>query len=140
MLMRANPEILKGRNKLWIRFFLLAVFATMYVRDHVRHEFYEAMGFNVDDYDERVIKLTSQITAQVFPVSLPVENPAFWARLKVIAENTEKLAKARETGGVGGKLRAMSLLASNGYQLLRLYTMRVTQNAYRADPRMAPVW
>ncbi|MBC8086796.1 MAG: magnesium-protoporphyrin IX monomethyl ester (oxidative) cyclase [Phycisphaerae bacterium] len=140
MLMRANPEILKGRNKLWIRFFLLAVFATMYVRDHVRHEFYEAMGFSVDDYDQRVIKLTSQITAQVFPVSLPVDNPAFWSRMQSIAANTDALTKARERGGLMGKLQAGQLLASNAYQLLRLYTMRVTQNAYRPDPRMAPVW
>ncbi|MEP6780688.1 MAG: magnesium-protoporphyrin IX monomethyl ester (oxidative) cyclase, partial [Gemmatimonadaceae bacterium] len=140
MLMRANPEILKGRNKLWIRFFLLAVFATMYVRDHVRHEFYEAMGFKVDDYDKRVITLTSQITAQVFPVSLPVENPLFWERLAQIAANTAELTKARERGGLGGKLRSLTLLAANAWTLLRLYTMRVKQNAYRADPRMVAVW
>ena len=140
MLMRANPAILEGRNKLWIRFFLLAVFATMYVRDHVRHEFYEALGFDVDDYDERVIKLTSTITAQVFPISLPVDNPMFWARLKQVAANTAALTKAREAGGVAGKLRAAGLLASNAYQLIRLYALRVTPNAYRADPRMVPVW
>ena len=140
MLMRANPKILEGRNKLWIRFFLLAVFATMYVRDHVRHEFYEALGFDVDDYDQRVITLTSTITAQVFPVSLPVENPMFWTRMQLIADNTAALTKARKAGGIGGRIRAAGLLAANAYQLLRLYTMRVTQNAYRADPRMVPVW
>ena len=140
MLMRANPQILEGRNKLWIRFFLLAVFATMYVRDHVRHEFYEALGFDVDDYDQRVIRLTSEITAQVFPVSLPVDNPAFWQGLQKVAENTAALSKARESGGVSGKLRSAGYLVSNAFQLVRLYTMRVTRNAYRADPRLEPVW
>jgi magnesium-protoporphyrin IX monomethyl ester (oxidative) cyclase len=140
MLMSANPKVLQGRNKLWVRFFLLAVFATMFVRDHVRKEFYEALGFDVDDYDKRVIQLTSEISEQVFPVSLPVHNPRFWSRLDKIARNTADISAARARGGIGGKLTVFGKLASNVATLARLYVMKVQQNAPRADPRIVPVW
>jgi magnesium-protoporphyrin IX monomethyl ester (oxidative) cyclase len=140
MLMRANPDITRGRNRLWIRFFLLAVFATMYVRDHKRHEFFEAMGFDVEDYDRRVIRLTSEISKQAFPVQLDVDNPTFWTRLARVYANTQRMEKAREKGGVGGRLTAFACLVSNVATLAQLYFMPAKHHALPADVRMQPVW
>ena len=140
LLMRANPELVQGVNKLWVRFFLLAVFATMYVRDHQRHEFFEAMGIDVEAYDRRVIKLTSEITKQVFPLALDVESEGFWTLMARLFAGTERLHAARARGGLGGRLAAARALAGNVVTLARLFTRRAPKNAPPADVRLAPVW
>ncbi len=107
LLMRSQPELLQGGNVRWIRFFLLAVYATMYLNDASRASFYAAMGLNWRDYDQKVIRLCNEIVTQVFPVSLPIDNPQFYrnldacvaynSQIAALAGRTDPLAQAQKT-------------------------------------------
>ena len=138
LLMRANPELLEGANRYWIRFFLLAVFATMYVRDHLRRPFFESLGIDVDWYDRRVLAITSDISKQVFPLALDLENPKFWALLDRLYRNTVKLEALRTSGG--SSLAAARLKAANAVAFLQLYFLPVTTHPLPANPRLEPAY
>jgi magnesium-protoporphyrin IX monomethyl ester (oxidative) cyclase len=140
VLMRSNPHLLQGVNKLWIRFFLLAVFCTMYVRDHARKEFFDFMGLDVDDYDRRVITLTNTISRQVFPETIDTEAAGFWSLLDTMWKNTEAMRKAEQKGGMFAGLKVAGLKAANAFTFLRLFLRRPHRQALPADVRMQPVW
>ena len=140
VLMRANPHTLEGFNKIWIRFFLLAVFATMYVRDHARTTFFHALGFDVDDFDRKVIKLTNLISKQVFPVTIDVENPTFWALLERMHQNMRRIDRAKARGGIGGTLGGMLAKLDNGVTFLRLMLLPAKHAPLPANCRLEPVW
>lgn len=139
-LMHSNPEYISGRNTYWIRFFLLAVFCTMWVRDHMRRDFYAQMGFDVSEYDLEVFRKTSEISRQCFPLVLDFENPKFIARMNRMVENTRKIEESRRKGGPIQAIRRFGLLASNALTFGRLYAMRVHKNEIPADFRLTPAY
>ncbi|MEL7316762.1 MAG: magnesium-protoporphyrin IX monomethyl ester (oxidative) cyclase, partial [Cyanobacteria bacterium J06559_3] len=54
-LMKSQPQFLNDwRARLWCRFFLLSVFATMYLNDLQRKDFYAAIGLDARTYDIEV--------------------------------------------------------------------------------------
>lgn len=124
LLMRSQPELLQGANVRWVRFFLLAVCATMYMNDARRSDFYNALGLDWRTYDQEVIKLTNQISTEVFPVTLPFENPRFYQHLdamvdydrksRALAGRNDPIAaaqKARFKAAIGARLFAAYNLA-----------------------------
>jgi len=140
LIMRSNPHLLRGHNTLWIRFFLLAVFATMYVRDHDRPLMHAAFAMDPTEYDFTVFRITTDISKQVFPLSLDLDNPKFrrgLERLRSIAESV-KAAKAR--GGWVGTLQRIGLGAAAAACFARLYLLPVQHHALPAQVRMAPAW
>lgn len=140
LLMRSNPKYLEGVNKLWIRFFLLAVFATMYVRDHARHEFHNAMGIDPTEYDYKVFEITSEISKQVFPLTLDLDNPVFRRGLDRMRRVTVGQAAARRQGGIIGKIKLAGLTAVAAFTFVRLFLLPVHANELPANPRLQPVW
>ncbi len=140
LLMRSDPKLLTGLNRLWIRFFLLAVFATMYVRDHARPVFHAALGIDPTEYDMKVFRITTEIARQVFPVSLDLDHPAFAAGLERLRAITASKAAARRQGGLMGRLKGAGLTVAAACAFVRLYAIPVKDNASPAQVRMSPAW
>jgi len=140
LIMRANPRVLTGLNRLWIRFFLLAVFATMYVRDHGRPVFHAALGLDPTEYDMQVFRITTEISKQVFPVTLDVDNPAFLAGLERLRRIALRIEAAKVQKGLGGGLKRLVLAAGAGLTLGRLYLLRPQRHDLPGEIRMAPAW
>ena len=126
-IMKAQPQFLNDwKAKLWCRFFLLSVFATMYLNDIQRGEFYAAIGLNARDYDIEVIEKTNDTAGRVFPVILDVKNPEFYQRLDVCVENNEKLSAiaANNTPKFLQFFQKLPVYISTGWNLLKLYFMK----------------
>jgi magnesium-protoporphyrin IX monomethyl ester (oxidative) cyclase len=140
LIMRANPKLLTGGNRLWIRFFLLAVYATMYVRDHMRPAFHRQLGISPSDYDYRVFRITSEISKQVFPFTLDIDHPAFKPGLDRLLAIVQATEAAKERGGVVGRLQQAWLGLRGAATFLRLYTLPVVRNDLPAQVRLAPAW
>ena len=138
--MRANPELLKGVNVYWIRFFQLAVFATMFVRDHTRPEMHKALGLDPTDYDLRVFEITSEICKQVFPVTLQYDHPVFIRSMKRLCEIQDGVNAAKARGGLVGLVQRGVLGAQAAVTLTRLYFLPVNRRPLPDDMRLAPSW
>ena len=140
LILRSDPRLLRGHNKLWIRFFLLAVFATMYVRDHLRPHLSRAIGFEPTDYDLRVLRITSEISKQVFPLTLDLDHPAFLPGLDRLFRIAQAIDRCKLAGGAWPRLRQVGLALGAVAIFVRLYWIAPVPNAVPAQPRLAPAW
>ncbi|MEM7527473.1 MAG: magnesium-protoporphyrin IX monomethyl ester (oxidative) cyclase [Pseudomonadota bacterium] len=136
LLMRADPKLTSGLNRLWIRFFLIAVFSTMWIRDHMRPAFHQALDVDIEDYDKRVIALTSEISRQCFPIEIDLSD-AFYADCDRLARINDKMAACK---GPLGKIRRAGLGLRAAAVFLRMYMRPVKENALPENVRLEPVW
>lgn len=91
-LLKSQPHFLNTfQAKLWCRFFLLSVFATMYLNDFQRSNFYNAIGLDSRQYDIQVIRKTNESASRVFPIALDIDNPNFFRYLDECAKENNFL-------------------------------------------------
>ena len=140
MLLRADPKLLQGANKLWVRFFLLSVYATMYVRDHNRPVFHAALGVDPTEYDYKVFAICNQIARQVFPVELDIDAPAFRRQMEALRLAAARIEAGKERGGIVGMAQRVSGMAGAGLAFARMYLQKPKSNALPRSIRLQPAW
>jgi magnesium-protoporphyrin IX monomethyl ester (oxidative) cyclase len=140
LLMKTDPKLTSGKNVLWIKFFLTAVYATMYVRDHQRPAFHKALGVDPDWYAHEVFTKTSELTKQIFPITVDIEHPAWQRNLERLHRANVQIAAGKAHGGVGGKLKEWAGSAKAARCFAALYMIPAKKHQVPASTRLEPAY
>jgi len=140
LLMRSDPKLLTGANKLWIKFFILAVYATMYVRDHARPAFHKALGLDPTAYDMQVYRVTNEIARQVFPVEIDIDDPAFLRRLERMRIISGDIDAAKAQGGIFGAIKGAGYAIAAASNFIAMFMAPSRRNELPENVRLQPAW
>jgi len=139
LLLKTDPKLTQSfANKLWIKFFLTAVYSTMWVRDHQRPLFHDALGVDVTWYGQEVFRKTSEISKQVFPMTLDIDHPRWRPNLDRMEAASRQIAAAKARGGVMGALSRLGGMAKATYAFAAIYTIPAHKNEVPDNPRLEP--
>jgi hypothetical protein len=99
-MMRSQPHYYRGRlDKLGIKFFTLAVYVTMYLRD-AQSGIYAKLGIDWERYDLKVINETELAARGVWSLAIRTERDEFAACLRTMAENNRRNERGRSAKGL----------------------------------------
>jgi magnesium-protoporphyrin IX monomethyl ester (oxidative) cyclase len=140
LILRADPKLTQGVNVWWIKFFVLSVYATMYVRDHCRPAFHKAVGVAPEVYGFQVFRLCSEISKQAFPLTLDIDHPAFKPGFDRLVRIARAMERAEAEGGFLGKIKKAICVGRATLTFARLYLIPSKANALPAKIRLEPVW
>ena len=141
LLMKTDPKLTESfANKLWIKFFLTAVYSTMWVRDHQRPAFHEALGVDPAWYGQEVFRKTSEISKQVFPMTLDIDHPRWIPALNRMQDANIQIAEGKKQGGFAGSVKRTIGSVKAGFAFLSLLTIPAQSNEVPVSPRMEPAY
>jgi len=141
LLMRTDPKLTNSfTNRLWIKFFLTAVFSTMWVRDHQRPAFHEALDVDPAWYGQEVFRKTSDISCQVFPLMLDIDHPRWRKGLDRLEIANVQIAEGKKAGGIAGRLKSFMGSARAAAAFVGLLTIPSIANEVPQSSRMEPAY
>lgn len=140
LLMKTDPKLTSGRNVLWIKFFLTAVYATMFVRDHQRPAFHKALGVDPDWYAQEVFEKTSELSKQIFPITLDIDDPRWLKNCRALYRANVDLADAKAQRGLGARLAQGWASLRAGRAFVALYLIPAKKHELPATTRLEPCY
>uniref|UniRef100_A0A1Z1MVF1 Magnesium-protoporphyrin IX monomethyl ester [oxidative] cyclase n=1 Tax=Lophosiphonia teges TaxID=2007110 RepID=A0A1Z1MVF1_9FLOR len=126
-LLKSQPQFLNNlESRLWCRFFLVSVFATMYLNDFQRSEFYKSIGLDARQYDMQVIRKTNESASRIFPIALNVDKPEFFKYLDLCASDNKRLLQINKESKITIKnsIEKMLIYSRIALNITKLYMIK----------------
>lgn len=137
-LLKAQPQFINDwQAKLWCRFFCLSVYITMYLNDHQRISFYEAVGLQTTEFNQHVILETNKTTQRVFPAVPDVENPEFFSKMDRLVELNSELVSIDKEDFLK-PIKSAGIIAQMVAEILALFVMEPLDGGSLDMPDTAP--
>jgi len=100
LMLRSQPHFLTGwRNRFAIKFFTLAVYVTMYLRDS-ESKVYARLGIDWEKFDRKVINETERAAREVWGLGIQTESNFFISCLRKMSKNNQANKRGREATGI----------------------------------------
>ncbi len=100
LMMRSQPHYYSGPlSLLGVKFFTLAVYITMYLRD-AQSAIYEKLGIDWETYDFKVIDETEEAAHGVWGLAIRTKSAYFRRCLQTMAENNRRNKRGRSATGL----------------------------------------
>ena len=90
--------------------------------------------------DKTVLQITSDITKQVFPLTLALDDPRMTQGLERLRRIAARVDAAKAKGGVVGTIKRAAYTLAATATFARLYLLPVHENVLPEQIRMAPAW
>jgi magnesium-protoporphyrin IX monomethyl ester (oxidative) cyclase len=112
----------------------------MWVRDHALPKFHEALGVDIDWYDHEVLHKTSEMSKQIFPIALDLENPRWKRGLPKLQKAFEAMDRGHKKGGIVGRIGKFVGGARAAMVFVGLYMIPSIPNKAPDMPRQRPAY
>uniref|UniRef100_A0A1Z1MD94 Magnesium-protoporphyrin IX monomethyl ester [oxidative] cyclase n=1 Tax=Chondria sp. (in: red algae) TaxID=1982705 RepID=A0A1Z1MD94_9FLOR len=132
-LLKSQPQFLNNnKSKLWCRFFLISVFATMYLNDFQRSNFYESIGLDARQYDMQVIRKTNESASRIFPIALNIDKPEFFQYLDICASQNKLLTEIEKENSnrITKSIKKINIYSKLAINLIKLYLIQPIESSY----------
>ena len=97
-ILKARKELLNTtESRIWSRFFCLSVYATMYLNDHSRSDFYESLGMDTTRFNQHVIIETNNTTERIFPAVPDLSVPGYFDKMDNMVRLSKKIAEVGQS-------------------------------------------
>ncbi|MBD5605248.1 MAG: magnesium-protoporphyrin IX monomethyl ester (oxidative) cyclase [Candidatus Eremiobacteraeota bacterium] len=139
LMMRSQPAYYSGwLSKLGVKFFTLAVYVTMFLRD-AQSAIYAKMGMDWEKYDFKVIDETEEAAHGVWGLAIRTKSKFFRNCLRTMAENNRRNKRGRSATGIAKAGAVIMRYARFGNNILQ-YAKLMAQPHDWVEPLPRSEW